>query len=296
MSPPSVIVVIDDDAALCDLLSTLLTAPGRVVEAVPGAAGLTAELLALSRPRLVLMNPRIAGVSLDELRELVLVVRELTQARFVLMVSEADRHADLPHQLGADREVPISFLLRDPLKALALTPEPVPEAPNATDTKTVSSMSPDEILSMDLGEGTWSRAPMRPASTGSAALRSSSVATDLATLIDDELESPTLAKSHHFDITLDTVSDHNLVVDAWKQIEGLFISTLFPPRVGDHLHLRVTFPWGAVAEVTGVASWAAAETFRRKRTGVGVSVEITEEFRKLAQRFLALRQPTLRPA
>jgi len=299
---PTVIAVIDDDVALCDLLASLLSGPGRVVEQVIGATGLTAELLSLSRPRLVLLNPRIRGVELDELRELVLAVRELTGARFILMVGQEDQSANLPRLLGADRAIPIGVLLRDPLRELALTsePEPRPAVPAQAEARNFSSMSPGDILAMDLGEGGLELdfTPELPAaSSASSAVRGSSAAVNLAALIDDELGAPVApAREHSYDITLDTVSEHNLVVDAWKQVEGVFVSTLFPPALGDRLHLRVSFPWGAIAKVDGVATWVSNESFRRKRNGVGVTVELTADFKILAQRFLSLRQPALRPA
>jgi hypothetical protein len=161
-------------------------------------------------------------------------------------------------------------------------------------------MSPGDILAMDLGEGGLELdfTPELPsASTASSAVRGSSAAVSLASLIDDELGAPVApAREHSYDITLDTVSEHNLVVDAWKQVEGVFVSTLFPPALGDRLHLRVSFPWGAIAKVDGVATWVSNESFRRKRNGVGVTIELTPDFKTLAQRFLSLRQPAVRPA
>jgi hypothetical protein len=218
------------------------------------------------------------------------------------MVGQEDQAANLPRLLGADRAIPIGVLLRDPLRELALAaePEPPPVWPVPAEPRNVSSMSPGDILALDLGMGGLELdfTPELPAERASAsALRRSAVAVSLASLIDDELgEAAAPAREHSFDITLDTVSEHNLVVDASRQVEGVFVSTLFPPALGDRLQLRITFPWGAIAKVDGVASWVSNESFRRKRNGVGVTLELTADFKTLAQRFLSLRQPALRPA
>jgi hypothetical protein len=235
-----------------------------------------------------------------ELRALVEAVRQRTQARFVLMVSEADRHADLPGQLGADLSVPISVLLRDPLRALALqagpSPAPLPEA--AVGGPSVSTLSAEAILATALDEA-WSVPPVSVSSAMRAvpALRQSSVVAGLEALIEEELamaERPSQAVQSYA-VNLDSLSDDNLVVRSDRTLDGLFVATLFPPRVGARVLLSVAFPWGATAEVEGVASWTRAEAFRRVKSGIGVTVTVSPELQVLADRFMALRQPARRP-
>lgn len=296
--PPSVIVVVDDDAALCELLQALLTGPGRVVDTVVGLAGLTPELLALSQPRLVLLNPRMGQLPLEELRRVVLEVRELTQARFILMVGEEDRQADLPARLGADREVDLEVLLRDPLKELALQGgallDLAPAAPAAG--PGLSALTADQILATELDDGPPASRPSR-VQRARALVRQSAVFAQLSALIDEELQEAERPSQvvQQYAVTLDTFSDDNLVVGADRGLDGVFVSTLFPPRLGARVLLRVAFPWGAEVEVEGAASWQRAENFRRLKAGVGVTVAATPAFRAEADRFLGLRQPLRRP-
>ena len=66
----TVIVLVDDDVALLELLAGLIRGPGRLVDTLSGGEGLTPELIALSQPRLVLINPRTGGLGPQQMFEL----------------------------------------------------------------------------------------------------------------------------------------------------------------------------------------------------------------------------------
>jgi hypothetical protein len=292
---PHTVVIIEGDSGLCMLLQENLSAPNRVVDIVDSAEGLTSELVALSQPHLVILNPRIGGLVLAEIAQLVNEVRSLTGARFVLMLNETDaaQAEHLRQHLGADGAVSIRVLLRDPLAQLVpFESQRPPKNPTAEMYAPIDALDAETILGVELDDDV----PLPPTPPFEAIKRTNSLPMmELSSLIDEELthalsEPP---KPRAIEAALDTVSEHNLYVDGRGQCAGIFISTVYPPPLGTELHVTVSFPWGARFEIKGVIAWARPDSVfgKKKRGGVGVSLSSTPAFLVEAKRFLDLRLP-----
>ncbi|MBL9037840.1 MAG: hypothetical protein JNG84_04925 [Archangium sp.] len=326
MSPlpeQNVVVVIDDDRALCELLAELIRAPDRQVDTFDQVEGLTPELIALSQPRLVVMNPRVAGLSEAEVRKLVLGVRELTGARFVLMISEddAERSDELMRALGADGAVPIRALLRDPLQALVTREAAAAALQTATGAR-LSDLGADDILNLEFDVGppaapprpapgsapstfTWAPLPTlphplpppAPSPPLAPAKPKPQVAATLQMVVDEELQRPRESQPAHLQVPLDTLSESNLVMKG-AQAAGVFVILNPLPAVGTKLKVTLSFPWGAKVEADGVVAWHQADNplSKRRRTGVGVSLPSDKTFSAAATRFAYLRRPMSWPA
>jgi hypothetical protein len=292
MNSPHVIVIIDEDAALCALLREVLVSSERIVDVVDHVSGITPELIALSQPTLVILNPRAGGLSSSDLKALIADVRALTGARFVLLVGhEAEDHAtELVSSVGASGAVPVRTLLRDPLKALALEPAPV-VAPSGL--RGLDSLGVDDILDLQLDD-TTPQAPMT--STPSQVARLAAPVAALEALITDELSrasSESGLRSVRFNVVLDVTSDASLVANERGEIVGLYVATLFPPPLGVRTQVQVDFPWGERLNLQGIVAFEdSGSPFRSKRKpGIGVKLDASESFARAADRFAALRVP-----
>lgn len=301
----NVIALVDDDPALLELLQGLLQAPGRVVDSLPALQGLSPELIALSQPKVVLLNPRAGGLGLEAMAKVVAQVRELVPARFVLMLSEADSHDPvMAEKLGADGSVPVRVLLRDPLKALVPAPVEAEPAMPFRAARSVDDMSADAILSLDFEETPWAPptiAPEKPrvAAGGRTLEEAGAAAQALASLIDDELghaiESSN-TKPQRFEVLLDTISEHNLLQDFQGKLIGVFVGSAFPPQPKTKVEVSLTFPWNQAFVLSGQVTFVRTDAGfgKRRRSGFGAQVTFDAEAKKAADRFLGLR-PAARP-
>lgn len=293
-----VIVIIDDDAPLCELLAGLLRSEHRVVDTVDSVEGLTAELIALSQPSLVVLNPRTANLGLDEMKRLVRDVRALAGARFVLMLTEADagQGQALATQLGAEGSVRIRTLLRDPLMGLVGQAAELGADEPPPPSHGVADLSADDILGLEFELEVPPDAGASYVPRPSQVVQQQQPVLHLTKLIDEELARPVeRAAAHEFDVQLDVMSEHNLVSSARGEIIGVYVSSLFPPPIGSAAHLKVAFPWGETTEVKGTVAFSRAEDSfkKRRRPGVGVTVVPSEAFAVAAARFASLRRPML---
>jgi hypothetical protein len=299
--PRTVIVVADEDVALCALLAELLAGEGRVIDVIDCVEGLTAEMIALSQPRLVILNPRTGNLPLGELQKLVADVRTMTSARFILMLSEADSRdqAALQQMLRVDGTVPIQTLLRDPLAQLVeqhvsgLLP-----APSTSSLKKVDQFSVDDILGLELDDKPL---PKPQVSSHSSALAAASrPAKDLTLLIEEELEKAGQdgPQKLSFTVALDTLGDANLVDRKDGTVIGVYVPTVYPPPLGALARVTMTFPWQESVVAEGVVVWTRADDpfSRRRRLGVGVIIaRQSPEFVDAAKRFASLRKPMTDP-
>ncbi len=292
---PHTVVIIETDTSLCALLQASLSAPNRVVDIVDSAEGLTSELVALSQPNLVVLNPRAGGLVLAEVAQLVSEVRQLTGARFLLMLGEADavQAEHLRHHLGADGAVSIRVLLRDPLLQLSAYERPSQQQPlPRVGPPPIDSLDVETILGVELDESV----PEPPTPPFQEMKRTQSLPIlQLSTLIDEELTQALAQPPHHraIEAKLDMLSEHNLYVDAYGKCAGIFVSTTYPPATGTALFVQIQFPWGERFELSGIIDWNRPDSVfgRKKRGGVGIRLSGTAEFQLAAKRFLDLRLP-----
>jgi hypothetical protein len=239
----------------------------------------------------------MGSLSRAELKLLVARVRELTGARFVLLVPEEFEGLEaLSAELGSSA-VPVRVLLREPLRALwpdAPLEAPLPVAP----ARTLDTLGVDDLLDLDLelepvSRPYVSRHSPRPTPQPVQAHR---VPDALEALISDELDrfsSDSGIRTTRLVVTLDVTSDSTLLADASGAITGVFVATLFPQPVGLRARLQVSLPWGEQFEVEGVVAFEdSGSVFRsRRKPGIGVRVVANETFTRAATRFAALRAP-----
>lgn len=293
MSPKHVIVIVDDDAALCGLLQGLLASEDRVVDVIDQVVGVTAELIALSQPTLVILNPSVGNLPAAVLKTVVQEVHGLTGARFVLLVR--DEHAAdaerLATEVGAHGALPVRTLLSSPLQALSIEALPVEPAPAPE--LNMGTLGVDDILSLEF-DAQAPRAP--PMSTPSQLARTPAPVAALEALITDELSRASWdsgIRSTRFDVVLDVTSDANLVAAHSGELFAVYVPTMFPPPVGARTRVQVDFPWGERLELPGTVAFEdSGSPFRAKRKpGVGIKVDTDEAFAKAAGRFAGLRSP-----
>jgi|CXWL01.1.fsa_nt_gi DNA-binding NarL/FixJ family response regulator len=295
---PAVIVLVDDDAMLLQLLSELLHSDTRIVDTVCGRDGLTPDLISLSQPNLVILNPSTGGLSREQMAGLVNEVRQSTQARFVLMVNDEEESAvgEMVKALGADSSVPIRMLLRDPLAQL-LPMVGGEEAAAASDSglSKLNALAADDIMSLELDAAPQLPPPLPKKAMHVEKVKDEGPIVDLGALIDDELakfdkQEPLFDR---YDISVDTLTDHNLYVERGKDVKGVFVATPVLPRVGTQLTVRVQFPWGQALEWKGSVAWARTDIAfgKRRKTGFGVAVTFSEEDQKAVARMAQLRAP-----
>ncbi|MBX7097266.1 MAG: hypothetical protein K1X89_06125 [Myxococcaceae bacterium] len=303
------LTLVDDDVALLDLLAQLLAGPDRVVDTLPAADGLSPELIALSQPKLVLVNPRAAGLSVEAMASVLGTVREMVGARFILMLSEADaKDQTLAAKLGADGAIPVRVLLREPLEALL--PELGPSTPGVAAEASpaqamVGGLSADAILSLELDDGPFTPPPVETVKPAVVApvkqtrAQAGAALQALAALIDEELSRPDERSTTptRLEVGLDTLSEHNLLVDDAGALSGLFIGSAFPPQVGSAVSVAVTFPWRETFVLPGVVAFVRHDAGfgKRRRSGFGATVKFEGAARKAAERFLTLRPATTAP-
>ncbi len=304
----TVIVLVDDDVALLELLAGLIRGPGRLVDTLSGGEGLTPELIALSQPRLVLINPRTGGLGPQQMFELIRSVRSITAARFLLMLDDRDTNTDLgtmTQRFGADEAMPIRVLLRNPLQEMVETGDSVmmqmPMEPAAGGPSAFSTMAAEDILNMDFTDQLAPAAPAKPAAPAAPALKphTQKAALDLTQLIDEELakaaeDAP--KRTYQFDIQLNTMSEHNLFTSKGK-VAGIFAGTVFPPDLGCEAQVKLTFPWGESFEVGGTTAWTRNDVpfGKRKRGGIGIELRIDAKLKAAMDRFVGLRAPLTAP-
>ena len=297
------IVLADDDATLLELLAQLLSGPDRTIETVCGKDGLSVDLLALSRPELVILNPMTGGLGPEKMAALVREVRSAVGARVVLMVDDRT-DADLAaHRLGADAGVKMRVLLRDPLAQLKTAWEsmaPRPTEPVRAPVKELGSLSANDIMTLDFGAPTVDKPPPPPPSPSVDPLRSAPAVVDLAKLIEDELGSfgTPAASQSHFDVVLDTLGDDLLYGPAANKPAGVFVSSAMAVRLGDAVAVTARFPWGHQLQWKGVVAWTQSESGfgRRKKPGFGVELkDLTDSDRAAMDRLCGLRAPLVVP-
>ena len=295
---PSVIVLVDDDAMLLQLLSELLHSDTRIVDTVCGRDGLTADLISLSQPSLVILNPATGGLKREQMASLVSEVRESTSARFVLMVNDDDEVAvgEMVEALGADSSVPIRTLLRDPLAQLL----PVvggEKAVTAADSglSKLNALGADDIMSLELDAMPRIATPLPRKIIDVGKVKDEGPIVDLGALIDEELakfdkQAPAV---DHYDVSVDTLTDHNLYAERGTGVQGVFVATPVLPRVGAELTVRVQFPWGQTFDWKGTVAWARSDIAfgKRRKTGFGLSVNFSDADKKALERMTQLRAP-----
>jgi hypothetical protein len=295
------ILIIDSDVVLLGLLQTLLEEAGCTVETISGVMGFTPELMALSRPTLVLLNPTVEGFSPELIKAVVRYFRRLSLAPLVLL-------ADLPmhtlaaqaKELGVDGSIPIRTLLSDPLGALVRRPvAPTPSAPPpARPThapRKVMELEVDDILGLDLAP--LQRPPAAPPPAApSAPGGQGSRGAELLSAIEEEISTIDVVEGmEHYDVVLDVMGDANLYINGSGVVTGVFVPSAMPPAEGVAVDLSLAFPWGAELSCEGTVEWTrsvSATLGRRSRGGFGVRFPtLSPEQIALLQRFLKLRVP-----
>lgn len=299
-SDNTVIVLVDDDAALLGLLAELLAGQGRTVDTVCGADGLSVDMLALSQPSLVLLNPTAGGLTFESGKQLVEGVRKMTGARIILMVDAAAGAKEVASRFGADAGIETRVLLRDPLLKLQIdqgTPSATAETtPAQNGLKSFDQLGADDILGLDLTLNIAPPPSVAPVVGPIAIKRDAPAAIDLAKLIDEELayaKQPAAERRSHFSIMLDTSGDDALFAPQGAPI-GVFVATALAARVGDQVDLDVSFPWGQKLSWKGKVAWLAdnATIGRRRKPGLGIELkDVTETDRQAMTRLNTLRLP-----
>lgn len=294
----AVIVLVDDDAMLLQLLSELLHSSTRIVDTVCGRDGLTPDLISLSQPNLVILNPATGSLTREQMAQLVSEVRQSTQARFVLMVNDDDEAAvgQMVKTLGADSSVPIRMLLRDPLaQLLPMVGGEDAEAAADSGLSKLNALAADDIMSLELDAAPHLPPPLPKKAMHVEKVKGEGPIIDLGALIDEELakfdkQEPVVDS---YDITVDTLTDHNLYVERGTDVKGVFVATPVLPRVGTPLTVRVHFPWGQAVEWKGSVAWARTDIAfgKRRKTGFGLVVTFTEDDKKAVARMSQLRAP-----
>jgi len=300
------ILIVDDDPALLGLLQTLLEEAGCAVETIEGANGFTPQLMALSRPSLVLLNPLLSGLDRGLLKAVVTDFRRASRAPVVLFANLGEdvlaRHSQA---LGADGFVPIRALLEDPLAQLrmsSLESSPSRAASGEARAKHVSELSEDDILTIDLGQfDAMPQAHPRP--TDSRPSPSSStpslLASQLFNAIEEEVSTLDVVEGvEHYDVALDVMSEANLYTNATGQVTGIFVPSSVPPDEGRAVDVTVRFPWGGEMTCEATVEWNRSVSYlgRRNKGGFGARFsQFTPENVALVQRFLRLRAPVQAP-
>lgn len=295
----AVIVLVDDDAMLLQLLSELLHTLTRIVDTVCGRDGLTPDLISLSQPNLVILNPSTGGLTREQMAALISEVRQTTQARFVLMVDDKEESAaaEMAKVFGADASVPIRTLLRNPLAQLLPIVGGEAQAAAAPDSglTKLNSLGADDILALELDE--IPRIPPVPTKNlmHVERVKTEGPILDLGALIDEELarfetQAPVFER---YDISVDTMTDSNLYVEKGTDVKGVFIATPILPRVGTKLTVKVQFPWGQSFEWQGTVAWARSDIAfgKRRKTGFGLAIPFTDDDKKAVARMANLRAP-----
>ncbi len=300
------ILIIDDDAALLGLLQTLLEEAGCAVETIHGAHGFTPQLMALSRPALVLLNPTLAGMGEKILKAVVRDFRKASRAPVVLFADlSAEALSDHALALGADGYVPIRTLLLDPASQLLGGAEaPPPPPPPAREPRPkVNELAADDILGLDLGplEPTPQafQRPVRPPPVQTGSARPSALATHLVNAIAEEVSDIEIVEGmEHFVAALDVMSDANLYTSGPGPVAGVFVPSAVPPDEGTRVDLTVRFPWGGELACEAVVEWTRSVSYlgRRNKGGFGARFDnLAPEARALCDRFARLRAPIQAP-
>jgi hypothetical protein len=310
------ILLVDQEVPLLTLLQDLLALPGeRNVEIQEGMFGLTADLMLISSPHLIVLNPRMEGLPESELVGLMKDIRARSTARVLFM-------ADLPEQelhtvvaqLGADAGIPIRKLLEDPVAQLGGSVAAAPAPHGEPDLASLETLDSSEIMEMDmvLDAPPSPRAPTPMAGSPEASMpRPAMMAShstsehngEVVALILAELASAPVTSSppdRRYAVVLDTFSDHNLFTEQAGPV-GVFVASVVMPSVGDEVTVDVSFPWGENAAWTGSVSWTRTAGMgalgKRRKAGFGVLLrQPTPEQTKMMQRFAQLRAPMAKPA
>ena len=289
------ILLVDDELPLLSLLQGVLALPGeRNVEVQEGLFALTADLMLLSAPSLILINPQMHGLAPAELTSLVADLKASGRARVVF-------HADLDasaldavvQQHRADAGIPIRRLLADPLAHVAVAAPAVATAAVSTgQPASLENLAGDDILNIELDFE-----PARPVAPAPYAEGTKAAASDsLLALITAELQNVPApsATPDRYTVALDSFSDHNLV-GSGGGIGGVFVASVVLPRVGAATTLDVSFPWGETIHVSGTVEFTrSGGGVLGKRVKAGFSVKLTEPLtahRHALERFADLRAP-----
>ncbi len=309
------ILLVDDELPLLTLLQDLLSLPGeRAVEFQEGLFGLTAELMLISKPSLIIINPRMVGLSEEDLTSLVLELRARSQARILFIADLPDQElADTVARFRADAGIPIRRLLADPLAQLSLgragtAPAPVPHLSGQVP-RSLEEMDAEEIMDTDVLEELPAPPPAAvfPAAVLPARLERTPVfpsmapseeSNEVVQLILAELSSVPLASAaseQRFSVALDNFSDHNVYSDA-QGPAGVFVASVMCPRQGDVVTVDVSFPWNHRVTWQGSVAWTRSAGMgalgRRRKAGFAVRLtQPTAEDKVLLARFAQLRAP-----
>jgi CheY-like chemotaxis protein len=289
------ILLVDDDVALLGLLQSLLEEAGCAVDTVAGLEGFTPDLMALSRPNIVFLNPHLRGLEAEGVRLRVRAFRKL-QPRATVIVIGAGAQAQLQADAAAfeaDGFIPTAHLLRNPVGGVptqALPPAPPPSAERAK----VAELEPEEILDLELEV---LEAPPAKLQTKPAPPAGTFLGEELVKVIEEEVLAPhELEVVEHFEVALDVLNENNLYGPSVKYVTGIYVAASARPKVGVPVELAVTFPWGSRCEVVGTVEWAKdlPRASRRARGGFGVKLpELPASQRAMFDRFASLRQPML---
>jgi hypothetical protein len=292
-------MIVDEDAALLDLLTRLLEEAGYSVDTVCGAEGFTPQLMALSRPSVVFLNPFLAGLAAPLISSVVMHFRKVSPASVILIgPTTAEVLAKRTEELQADGYVRTRDLLDDPVgevpvpgstpAALELVEERVPAAP------TLDDLDAGAILELDLVHGTPEQ-PVRvqPVAAAAKPAPTATLSRNLLTLIEDEVHAPQEPQEPlQLSAELDVFTDNNFYGPDRTTVEGVFIASPLPPMVGRPAALSLRIPPGKTYEVRGTVEWVADQAGfgRRQRGGFGVRfADLSPETRNAFARFVTLR-------
>jgi CheY-like chemotaxis protein len=310
------IVVIDEDVHLIPRISGALTALGCSLEAVADSMAFTSELIGLSEPHVVLVNPRFGNIDETEIINVIAQVKSRTRARVVVLSREGLEHALMTaKRLKADGGLFYEDLISSPAEHIAhaaklpvlakaaremtrtlphAIPEYVPfESPGSRAARP-PVIAAEKILGLELTES----APLAHQRVTDA-LPKPRRNSELLQMIEEALDGFEDGGSlqTEFVADIDLVSDHNFYAAGPGISSGLFVWTVVLPRVGSVVSVKLGFPWGEYVELKMKVVWCkdgnSMTTNRRGLRGFGAIPPASALLQRAFERFSKLRHPML---
>ena len=299
------------------MLARDLSAAGHEVDTLSSGNGFTEDMVRLIHPDLVLVDPFLPDVSIDDVERTLASLR--ADLGFKLLVidggQDSGRVARLAAACRADGAIAKEALLASPADAVAeqLLPEvdvlepleeALPSASAAAELGLEIDLTPEPPQPRRAPLHAQATSAARPSPNGLAArprppLPPQSGAAGILAMIEEELGQVPKAPApslDRFEAGINLFSRHNLYVGTSGDLRtgGVFVATSFLPRVGDLVKVRIELPFAGALEAEGCVEWVrdGQGGGARIASGAGISLaHLPEATRHLLEQFFRERAP-----
>ncbi|MHB1843482.1 MAG: PleD family two-component system response regulator [Deltaproteobacteria bacterium] len=315
------ILLVEEQEPLRAMLARDLTAAGFEVDTLSSGNGFTEDMVRLIHPDLVLVDPFLRDVPIDDVERTLAALR--AQLGFKLLVidggQDSARVDRLAKACGADGAISKKSLLAAPADAVA--EQLLPEAAVVEDDGSLAPLPTADVAAKDgieielTLEPPQPRRPTRPPPSGPAsraAPRPPTARPDpmpkpmgraianpgILAMIDEELGVIPKAPERALDLFeagINLFSRHNFYVGSTGDLAtgGVFVATALLPRVGEKVRVRIEIPFAAALETEGAVEFLReGGGSSRVVPGAGISLaHLPEQTRRALEQFFRERAP-----